>query len=124
MDGMRAGPIFWCLLPALSLIVSCVAHAPGGESRAALRKFFDDDWKYWMTEYPEAATAFGYPGENSRWTNYSDGAIAARNEHLRRSVDALKSIDRAGLAPPDQLDYDLYLEMLESAVKGLDFGND
>ena len=77
-----------------------------------------------MAQYPETATAFGFPGQNARWTDYSDNAIAARNEHLRQSVSRLKAIDRAGLEPADQLDYDLYLEMLEAAVKGLDFGND
>ncbi|MBL9137603.1 MAG: DUF885 family protein [Verrucomicrobiales bacterium] len=91
---------------------------------AALRTFLDDDWKYWMAQYPEAATVLGYPGQNARWTDYSEGAIAARNDQLRRSLDRLKTIDRAGLEAPDQLDYDLYLEMLQSAVTGLDFGND
>lgn len=91
---------------------------------AALRSFLDQDWKYWMAQYPEVATALGDPGQNDRWTDYSEAAIAARNEHLRRSVDRLKSIDRAGLDASGQLDYDLYLEMLQSAVTGLDFGND
>src|SRR5215831_14008389 len=121
---MRFTPIAWCLLPAFSLIVSCVAHAPGSEPHVSLRSFLDEDWKYWMTEYPEAATAFGYPGQNSRWTDYSEGAMAARAEHLRRTVDRLKAINRTRLDAADQLDYDLYQEMLEAAVKGLDFGND
>ncbi len=112
-----------CLACALPFVASCVAQAPG-ESRTTLRAFLDEDWKYWMAQYPETATAFGVPGQNARWTDYSDNAVAARNEHLRQSVSRLKAIDRTGLEPADQLDYDLYLEMLEAAVKGLDFGND
>ena len=45
-----------CLACALSLVASCVAHAPG-ENRATLRTFLDEDWKYWMAQYPETATA-------------------------------------------------------------------
>ncbi len=111
------------LVPVLSLVASCVAHAPGS-SRADLRAFLDEDWKYWMAQYPEAATAFGVPGQNARWTDYSENAIDARADHLRRSVERLKAIDRAGLEAPDQLDYDLYLEMLQAAIAGLEFGND
>lgn len=120
---MRFVSVLWCLVPALAAMASCVAHAPGS-SRAGLRAFLDEDWKYWMAQYPEAATAFGFPGQNARWTDYSENAIAARADHLRRSVERLKAIDRAGLEAPDQLDYDLYLEMLEAAIKGLEFGND
>jgi len=120
---MRFATVFCWLVPALSLIASCVAHAPG-ESRTTLRAFLDEDWKYWMAQYPETATAVGFPGQNARWTDYSDNAVAARNEHLRQSVSRLRAIDRTGLEPADQLDYDLYLEMLDAAVKGLDFGND
>ncbi len=120
---MRLVHALWCVVPALTLVASCVAHAPGS-SRASLRTLLDEDWKYWMAQYPESATAFGHPGQNAKWTDYSENAIAARAEHLRQSVDRVKTIDRAALEAPDQLDYDLYLEMLQTAVQGLDFGND
>jgi uncharacterized protein (DUF885 family) len=123
MTLMRIVCLATCVLPALSLVASCVAHAPGS-ARIDLRTFLDEDWTYWMTQYPELATQVGYPGQNARWTDYSEGAIAARNEHLRRSVAQLQAISRTGLEPSDRLDYDLYLEMLTTAVKGLDFGND
>jgi uncharacterized protein (DUF885 family) len=123
MDAMRLAPLIWFLVPALCVMASCVAHAPGS-SRAGLRAFLDEDWKYWMAQYPEAATAVGFPGQNARWTDYSQHAIEARADHLRRSVERLKAIDRTGLESPDQLDYDLYLEMLDAAIKGLEFGND
>ena len=28
-----------------------------------------------MTQYPEIATAFGYPGQNARWTDYPAGGL-------------------------------------------------
>ena len=33
---------------------------------------------------PELATAYGYPGQNSRWTDYSASAIAAREDARKR----------------------------------------
>src|SRR5215831_13315083 len=121
MDPMRFTPIAWCLLPAFSLIVSCVAHAPGSEPHVSLRSFLDEDWKYWMTQYPEAATAFGYPGQNSRWTDYSQTAIDARADYLRKSLARLKTIQPAAA---ERLDYELYRDLLETAVNGLRFHND
>src|SRR5262249_2918900 len=84
----------------------------------------DQDWKYWMTEYPELATAYGYPGQNMRWTNYSASAIEARADYLRTSQRRLQAIDRTQLIREDQISYDLYCDILESAVSGLEFHND
>src|SRR5688572_25137445 len=77
-----------------------------------------------MTQYPELATALGYQGQNGRWTDYSQPAIAARAAHLRKMLESLTAIERAQLSSDDQLNYDLYRDMLDSAVKGLDFHND
>jgi uncharacterized protein (DUF885 family) len=84
----------------------------------------DEDWKYWMTQYPETATSLGYPGQNARWTDYSPSAIDARAAYLKKSVDRLVAVDRAQLAAGDQLNYDLYRDLLQTAVQGLDFQND
>src|SRR5262249_33996275 len=84
----------------------------------------EEDWQYWISQHPELATQFGVPGHNGRWTDYSFGAIDARNDYLRSSLTRLQSVDRATLTPADQLNYDLYRELLDSAVKGLAFGND
>jgi len=89
-----------------------------------LRNQLDEDWKYWMTQYPELATSIGYPGQNMRWTDYSQPAIDARAEYLKKSFERLSMIDRAKLEPEDQINYDLYRDLLETAVKGLDFHND
>ncbi len=89
-----------------------------------MRAQFTEDWKYWMTQYPEAATIFGYPGQNARWTDYSLSAIDARNEYLRNSLERFSAIDRARLPEEAQVDYDLYRELLETAAKGLEFHNE
>jgi uncharacterized protein (DUF885 family) len=109
-----------------SLVIGCAAQPPGSKGRAsdALRNQLDEDWKYWMTQYPELATAYGYPGQNMRWTDYSQSAIDARAEYLKKSVDRLKGIDRAQLNTAEQVNYDLYTDLLDSAAKGLEFHND
>ena len=38
-----------------------------------------------MREYPEAATWFGYPGQDHRWTDVSLEAIDRRNREIGRA---------------------------------------
>ncbi len=90
----------------------------------ALRAQFDADWKYWMTQYPETATLIGYPGQNGRWTDYSQPAIDARAAYLKKSLAGIGAIGRSGLPADQQLNYDLYDDLLQTAVEGLPFGND
>lgn len=109
------------LVGALAATVSTAQTRLSGDRFRAL---LDEDWKYWMAQYPEAATAFGYQGHNSRWTDYSSAAIAARAGRLRDILSRLDALDRRQLSPSDQVSYDLYREMMESAIEGLAFGND
>ena len=87
-----------------AVLASCVAQAPG-ESRTTFHAFLDEDWKYWMAQYPETATAVGVPGHDARWTDYSARPIDARNEHLRDSVRAAQGdrSHRARAGRPAQL---------------------
>jgi uncharacterized protein (DUF885 family) len=87
----------------------------------ALRAQLDQDWQYWMRAHPELATLVGFPGQNGRWTDYSIDAIDRRARYLTESLARLSSIDRAGLAPGDRLHYDLYRDLIVSAVDGLRF---
>jgi uncharacterized protein (DUF885 family) len=109
------------VLPLLT--AGCVAQAPTNRSDN-FRSLVDEDWRYWMTQYPEAATLIGYPGQDARWTDYRREAIDARNAYLRKSVERVRAINRAELDPPNQLNYDLYLDLLQTAVHGLEFDND
>jgi uncharacterized protein (DUF885 family) len=111
------------MLPFVCVSVACAVRTP--ERRTdALRSQLDEDWKYWMTQYPEIATSFGYPGQDARWTDYSPTAIDARNRYLKESASRLKAINRASLDANDQLNYDLYRDVLDTAVAGLEFHND
>jgi uncharacterized protein (DUF885 family) len=104
------------------LVVGCAAQSSSNSGK--FRQQLEEDWKYWMTQYPELATAYGYPGQNMRWTDYSQSAIQARSDYLKKSFQRLKEVERAELGSQEQVDYDLYHELLETAVKGLEFNND
>jgi uncharacterized protein (DUF885 family) len=98
--------------------------ARGNAATQRLRDFLAADWNYWISEYPENATLFGYPGENGRWTDYSRQAIVRRNRHLEESLVALDAIPRGELPAGEQLNYDLYREQLETAIAGVAFHDD
>jgi uncharacterized protein (DUF885 family) len=120
---MRHQLLFSLFVLCSVLAVACATtHAPAASD--GFRAMLDEDWKYWMAQYPETATAVGYPGQNARWTDYSQAAIDARAAHLRSTVQRIANIDRAGLGAEDQISYDLYRELLETAAQGLDFHND
>jgi len=120
---MRVHGVTWLILLGPLLIMACVAQAPTSPA-TAFRTQLEEDWNYWMAQYPELATQFGVPGHNARWTDYSRPAIDARADYLTKSLARLTSGDRARLEPSDQLNYDLYQDLLDSAVKGLALGND
>jgi uncharacterized protein (DUF885 family) len=108
----------WCLLS----VATMAQKTPSAADR--FRTLLDEDWKYWMSEYPEVATAIGYPGVDARWTDYSTAAIESRARYVRDSVARLQKIDRAALSAGDRVNYDLYRDMIATAVEGLSFGND
>ena len=94
------------------------------EATKKFQAFLALDWKRWMQDYPEMATGVGYPGQNRKWTDNSPAGIAAREKQLQQSLDALKKIERASLPAGEQLNYDLYEELLETTTEGLKYGDD
>jgi uncharacterized protein (DUF885 family) len=89
-----------------------------------LRAFLEADWQRWMREYPEIATHVGYPGLDDRWTDDSPAGIERHKKHLADSLATLKAIPRNDLPPSEQLNFDLYLELLETATEGLQYGDE
>jgi uncharacterized protein (DUF885 family) len=103
---------------------SSSASATGNPSVEKLRAFLVDDWKYWMTEYPEMATSVGFPGQNGRWTDHSPAANERRAHHLDESLNALRAIPRENLPSEERLNFDLYKKLIENAIAGLRFHDD
>jgi uncharacterized protein (DUF885 family) len=117
---------------AIVMPLLALGHARESQDNAAaentaaekFRSFLEQDWKRWMQDYPEVATSIGYPGQNDRWTDDSPDGIASRKEHLANSLAALNAVRRDALPASEQLNFDLYLELLESADEGLRYGDD
>ncbi len=120
MSRMRKTAVLVLLL----VLTVCCGRRSNVTPDETFRAQLEGDWKYWMAQYPEFATIAGYPGENARWTDYSQAAIDARAAYLRKSLERLASVDRGRLAAANQLNYDLYRELVQTAVDGLRFYND
>jgi uncharacterized protein (DUF885 family) len=103
------------LMTLSSVPMSAQQSSPPDSVR--LHELFARDWAYTMREYPEFATSVGYPGQNARWTDYSLEAIARRKRELNDPLTALRAIDRAQLAPADQISYDLFQRNLTDAIE-------
>ncbi|PYU07971.1 MAG: DUF885 domain-containing protein [Acidobacteria bacterium] len=120
-----AGAAVWLMYPAI--VLAQAAGTTGGAPAEAARKFrtyLEEDWKRWIAEYPETATAVGYPGQNRRWTDDSAQGIEKRKQHLHESHARLKTFSHDALPANEQLNYDLYRELLETAEEGLKYGDE
>jgi uncharacterized protein (DUF885 family) len=98
--------------------------ASQNDATQKFRDYLEEDWKRWMVEYPELATAAGFPGQNRRWSDDSPSGIDARKKHLRESAAALKAFSLDSLPRGEQLNYDLYSDLLSTAEEGLQYGDD
>ena len=112
------------LLPMLALAQSGGGADASAEAARKFRGYLEEDWKKWMNEYPEMASGAGFPGHGREWTDDSAAGIAARQKHLHESSAALKAISRDALSTGEQLNYDLYRELLDTAEEGLPYGDD
>ena len=91
----------------------------GDEASRKFHPYLEEDWKRWMVEYPEVSTAAGFPGQNRRWSDDSPAGIEARKKHLHESAAALKDFSRDSLPRAEQLNFDLYSDLLNTAEEGL-----
>jgi uncharacterized protein (DUF885 family) len=126
---MRIGSFVLLSLMAGFFIMPLLAFAQSetpaqAEAAKSFRAFLSADWKQWMEEYPEMATDVGFPGQNRRWTDYSPAGIEAHKRHLLGALASLEKISRGSLPPSEQLNYDLYLDLLKTSAEGLQYGDD
>ncbi|HET9209711.1 MAG TPA: DUF885 family protein, partial [Thermoanaerobaculia bacterium] len=92
-----------------------------GSESERLKKLFGLLWDFQMHASPEYATFVGYPGLNDRWSDLSPESIefGRRMDHVVET--ALASIDRAKLAAPEQVNYDLAMRHVREAIEGEPF---
>jgi uncharacterized protein (DUF885 family) len=99
-------------------------ESPATDETARFRAYLDDDWKQWLSEAPETATAVGVRGFDDRWSDDSPTGVETRRRHLARSLEELRSIRPEALPSSGRLEFDLYRDLLENADFGLRFGDD
>jgi uncharacterized protein (DUF885 family) len=114
--------VFAALVCPLIAMGQAANNAGGNEEARRFRAFLAEDWKRWMREYPEYATAVGFPGQNQRWTDDSPAGRDARINHMRESAVAMKQFHCERLPANEQLNYDLYLKRLQNSEEGLQYG--
>ena len=96
-------------------------NANANEATKALYAFFDAEWEYTMEQNPTYASTLGDRRWNDRWDDDSLEAIRKRQAHTKEALARLNRIDRAQLAPADQLNYDLFKKDLELDIEGAKF---
>jgi uncharacterized protein (DUF885 family) len=128
MLAMAAVGLGSSLLILPMMIAGHTNAAPSANSQMdETRKFWaylEADWKRWMEEYPDVATQVGYPGQNNRWTDDSPAGIERRKKHLGESITELAAIHRDALPENERLNFDLYSQLLETSLQGLQYGDD
>jgi uncharacterized protein (DUF885 family) len=87
----------------------------------ALHQLFTTEWDYEMQEHPERASTLGDRRWNDRWTDESIEAHARRHQHNQEVLVRLAGINRAALAPADQLNYDLFKKQYQNRIEGYQF---
>ncbi len=83
----------------------------------ALNELFAAEWEYQLQQNPTLASSLGDRRWNDRWEDVSLDAISKRHEHGMEVLARLKTIDRAQLSAPDQLNYDLFKKRYETGIE-------
>jgi uncharacterized protein (DUF885 family) len=73
-----------------------------------LRDLVERSWAEDMTDVPEAATFYGWPGRHTTWTDLRPDAVEDRNAKAHARRGELGRIDRAALTADDAVTYDLF----------------
>jgi uncharacterized protein (DUF885 family) len=87
-----------------------------GSQAKALHALFAEQWQYGLREDPLAATEVGDNRYNDRLPSLTPADLARRDRHARDVLERLHRIDRARLAEPDTVSYDLFERALADAI--------
>lgn len=101
------------------LLTSFTSHANNEWQR--LSALMDQIWEWNMYRYPEFATSVSFPGQNDRWTDLSEPALAADDVQTRKFLEELNKIKRKELNSSQRIDYDLLHWDLQQRVQSQQF---
>lgn len=83
----------------------------------ALRNLYNLYFEELQEASPEFATYVGSTKYNDSWTNYSEHAYVQRQIKIRKIKNIFLSFDREELSNEEQLNYDLFSELLSEAIE-------
>lgn len=109
-------------MPACLLMLICLSDAGVAQEPAdRLKKLFDEAWEFTLAEDPIFATRFG----DHRWDDkLSAESLADQQRRLtarKAYLERWKAIDRSQLGRPDQINYDLFGQLLKDDIAEGDF---
>jgi uncharacterized protein (DUF885 family) len=120
----------WIWFFALIIVIVCVFTVVGRKrmpaqsnkqgSAAALRKFEDDWWEFYLRNNPESATQLGEYKYNDKLSRFSPAYFADLRQQAAGLLGRLRAIDMIGASEFQQLDRQLLLSSLEDQIKGID----
>ena len=114
--------IFYPILVTAFLLSSATnARAENPDAAKSLHAFFDAEWEYQMEQSPVRASLLGDRRWNDRWGDQSLDAIRKREAHTTDALARLQKIDRAQLAAPEQLNYELFQKDLKDDIEAAKF---
>jgi uncharacterized protein (DUF885 family) len=113
--------------PITALISLCLLALPAGaaaaDDAARLHQIFDRAWEFNLKEDPLFATSVGRNEYNDRLPSEDFADLERRNNQAKAFLAELKAIDRAGLSPDDQVNYDIFRSQLENQVRDFELGD-
>jgi len=84
-------------------------------------KLYAASWVYQMTVSPEAATYTGFPGQNTRWSDFSKGAFLARREMNHKLQSLLTKWPSGKLNGEQAISRALFLRDLGESLEAENF---
>src|SRR5713226_4694278 len=113
---MKVSILFLCALVLVIITSETAAQAQTNASPAELRKIANDYYNWRNQNYPVASSDAGLHMWDSKLTDYSPAAIAARRQHVRSLLAQVNAMPTAKWKKDDQIDWLLFRSQLEGVV--------
>src|SRR5713226_10350714 len=97
-------------------IASNTTPAQTNTSPTTLRRIADDYYNWRNQNYPVASSDAGLHMWDSKLTDYSPAAIAARRQHVRSLLAQVNAMPTANWSKDDRIDWLLFRSQLEGVV--------
>ena len=104
-----------CTLLAMSPVL--LADSEGEK----LHGIFEEDWQWRLDHNPMLAFRFGDTSKAGMLNEISLEKITAENDHRKRMLEKVRTIDRSQLSEDDKLNFDLFVMMKERDLSRHEF---